>query len=796
MVASIEHRGAYRPEIDGLRAIAVASVVLHHVNREWLPGGYVGVDIFFVISGFLITSIIHRDLAAGTFSLGDFYLRRVRRIMPALLVVTAATLAAGMLLLLPDALERLSRSALYAVFSAANIYFWRFLDDGYFAESSDQEPLLHLWSLGVEEQFYLAWPLLLVLLAGVGRRRVGVAVLAAAAVGVASFTLAEATNASSPKFAYFMLPTRAGELMVGALLALVLERLQPMRGASALLAEGVGLAGMAMIGWSLVALDDLTPFPGLNALYPCLGAGMIILGGSRSKVLQWLLANRAAVGLGLISYSLYLWHWPILAFLRYFFASIAGVHIGVALLAMLVLSLATYRFVERPARRVRWTGWRQVVVLFVLPALLVSLAAGYAVATAGLKTRIESSDRLRRLEAATAPAFEFDENCQISKRVPGILSDPRCLIGYASAAGDAPQILLWGDSHAAHHVGVLDVLGKHGGLRIRNASHSSCPPVFDASSPFAKYEESCLWFQREVRAQIGDGRFNVVVLGAAWSTYEDMPDFEPKLLATIEEIIDGGARVVLLGRVPVQSDYNRQCSQRWIRINGTGCGEPTVRNRRMAFNERLAALQDRDPAIAYLEVGSAICDPERCPSHLDGLPIYFDKSHLSMRGSARVGEHLIATGRADAWLAALSGGAWRSNGQGDGASQVPPVPLPVAAEDGIDRRMFAGLALRVPFQVISDSEIEQDGSRLRKIVVGFERADSRALARQLDRQLVAAGFRRIGMRRVKGGQRFNFRAEDDVRFTLLVLPRSHSEPADSASTGSLELVIARPARGR
>lgn len=291
----------------------------------------------------------------------------------------------------------------------------------------------------VEEQFYLIWPLLLLLFALLRKHRLAVAMLGAVVIAVASFALAEATNETYPKFSYFMLPARAGELMVGALLALVLKRqgggdwmVKP------LLAEVAGIAGLAAIGWSLFFLDDLSPVPGLNALYPCVGAALVILAGTRSRLLQWLLANRPMVWIGLISYSLYLWHWPILAYIRYFHGTVGTTHAVLAVLAMLALSFLSYRFVEHPTRRVHWKGRWQVLFLFLLPAALVLGPAAWFVRTDGLKARIEASAGFKRLEEETAAAFAFDYNCQLSLHAPGILGEPRCLVGSESPGENAP----------------------------------------------------------------------------------------------------------------------------------------------------------------------------------------------------------------------------------------------------------------------------------------------------------------------------------------------------------------------
>jgi len=796
MEISRTQESGYRPEVDGLRAVAVASVVIYHVNKAWLPGGYVGVDIFFVISGFLITSIIWRELQGGTFSLADFYLRRIRRIIPVMLVVVAATLLAGVLLLLPDALGRLSLSSIFSVASAANIYFWRYLDDDYFAEASDQEPLLHLWSLGVEEQFYLVWPLLLLLVAAVRRNGVAIAILVAAVIAIASFALAEATNESNPKFSYFMLPARAGELMVGALLALSLKR---EGGASwlgkPLAAEVVAVAGLAAIGYSVFFLDDLSPFPGLNALYPCVGAALVILAGAHSRLLQWLLANRPMVWIGLISYSLYLWHWPILAFIRYFHDTVAVSHAVAAVVAMLALSFLSYRYVERPSRRVRWPGKWQVLFLFLLPAAFVLVPAAYVVRTDGLKTRIESSAGFKRLEEETAAAFNFEYNCQLSKHVPGILSEPRCLIGADSPADGSPRILLWGDSHASHHIGALDAVARHAGLQIRNASHSSCPPVFGGDYGYGRYKAGCSAFRPYIREHVLNGEFDVVIFGASWASYDKAPGFHDDLLATIAEVRATGARVVLLGRVPTLASYSRECDMRWARLGGSAiCSNQKVRNKGLAINNYLAGLARQDSGMAYLDVGLAICDTEWCPAYLDGRPIYFDRSHLSMRGSWRVGERLIATGQAKDWIEAITGSTagWKGpegGGKHEWRGLLEPVQLPAA--DAADTQLLKGIALRVPYAVASDETTEDGDSRRRKIVIEFEEADARLIGTEISGRMRSAGFRPTGSSDVRGGQRFNFRADGGVRATILVRPRGAVELLNDQATGAMEIIHIR-----
>lgn len=313
---------AYRADIDGLRAIAVLGVILFHVNYRWLPGGFVGVDIFFVISGFLITGILAKEIESGTFSFARFYLRRVRRILPAFLTVLAATLVGGAVILLPQDFASLLASARYTLLFGANIYFAR--ERGYFDQAADELPLLHMWSLAVEEQFYFVWPVMLLAIWGVARliRRVPrrVAILGATLVLlILGFVVSEhLVRRTGSTQGYYSLASRFGELLVGAFAALTSrDTAKAHRGTMSVMA----IVGLAMIAAAYVAIDRQTPYPGWRALLPTVGTALVLYARTRpQEPPTWvarLLGNVCMVRVGLLSYSLYLWHWPVLAFARY-----------------------------------------------------------------------------------------------------------------------------------------------------------------------------------------------------------------------------------------------------------------------------------------------------------------------------------------------------------------------------------------------------------------------------------------------------------------------------------------------
>jgi peptidoglycan/LPS O-acetylase OafA/YrhL len=339
----------YRPEIDGLRAIAVAAVILFHAGFPLFSGGFIGVDVFFVISGFLITSIVVGDLNKGTFSVINFYERRARRILPALFTVMATCLPFAYYLLSPDDLKDFAQSLAAICLFASNVLFWG--ESGYFDTEADLKPLLHTWSLAVEEQFYVVFPLLLLAAWKLVRKAIPIIIVG---VAVVSFFISVEQVIAYPSAAFFLLPSRAWQLLVGALAALVVERWQSaaVRQSSVRLAnETLGWVGMAMIALPLFLFDKRTPFPGLNATLPTLGTAIVLLVSSSGTRVGHLLSWKPLVGLGLISYSAYLWHQPLFAFTKHALLADLSAGLAIGLCAVtIVLAHLSWRYVEQPFR--------------------------------------------------------------------------------------------------------------------------------------------------------------------------------------------------------------------------------------------------------------------------------------------------------------------------------------------------------------------------------------------------------------------------------------------------------------
>lgn len=651
-------RADYRPDIDGLRAVAVLAVVIFHLNKEWLPGGFAGVDVFFVISGFLITGILSRRMAVGTFSFTEFYLSRARRILPATFFCILLTLVAGTHLLLPDDAAALGASAAASAVWAANMYFWTALDTSYFATSSEMVPLLHLWSLSVEEQFYLVWPLLLLLMQRwlpVAARHVMLVVLAAV-----SYQLGQHYLASDPGFAYYMLPARAGELIMGGLAYGASTRLHNL---SSLLRNLLALIGAALTAWSIASLSEAKGFPGHAALAPTLGTALLLLAGSHGRSLVgYVLAMPPLVAVGRISFSLYLWHWPVMALYRYGWGQPATLAAYAGCVAVIVvLTLVSYFLVEKPFRHASVPGIAWPAARFAGISAGIAMLGMYVLLSGGGSALFKPAGyvaKLEQLDADTKPAMEYAYNCQLGSMDEAVLDDPRCVLGNP----DKPvRTLLWGDSHAAHYVGYFKVLAQHHDIAVRNVSMSSCMPLFENSASYTapSLHEACSEFNARMRQEVAN--YDTVVLGSAWVAF-DRDNAREDIARTVAELSARVPNVVIALSVPLFLDYDRQCERKALRYPAMRCqaGRPFSAGVENGTNDNLVALAARFPNVSTFDVHPQLCGDDICYPTLQGKPVYFDAGHLSMAGSQMLGDAALASGTVPAFLT------------GDGGAQTMP----------------------------------------------------------------------------------------------------------------------------
>ena len=496
---------AYRRDIDGLRTVAVLPVCLAHAGIPGFSGGFIGVDIFFVISGFLITGILVREAEEGRFSLLGFYERRARRILPALFAMLAVALAVGYAILPPVQYQGLAQSTVATVIFASNIWFLRVTGD-YFGTEAELEPLLHTWSLAVEEQFYIVFPLIVWLLARRGR---GGLLLTVAAITALSFAASVWAMTGARAENFFLAPLRAWELGLGALLALWRA---PALGRA--MTEGIALGGAGLIAASILLLDGDSAFPGLTALPACLGAAALIWAGAhRRTAVTWLLSTAPFVGIGLISYSLYLWHWPPLVLARLMTGSLElAPATGLALVAFaFVPAVLSWRFIERPFRQSAPTARisrRGVLVMTVVGAGTLAGFAGMVREFDGAIWRFAPEIRATYLAAAERSPVEL--TC--ARRD---LDDLFCPHGVPSAQ---PSVLLWGDSHASAFVPGFAHWLTETGQAGYSIAKGACPPLLGLDRPRDEPGHGCAAFNEGVIAFLAARpEIETVVLSARWA---------------------------------------------------------------------------------------------------------------------------------------------------------------------------------------------------------------------------------------------------------------------------------------
>ncbi|GAA5071124.1 acyltransferase family protein [Lysobacter panacisoli] len=614
----------YKREIDGLRAVAVLSVVLYHAEPSWLPGGFLGVDVFFVISGYLIASLLlieHRQ--TGTLDFVGFYARRVRRLLPALTAVVLATVAMGAALLDANALRALMLSAGASLLFAGNLFF-QFTTGNYFDTPAEEVPLLHLWSLGVEEQFYLLLPgLLLLALRRSSVRGVGIALVLGSIVSLA---LAEYWMQSRPSIAFFQMPARFWEFAIGALVAIAPRG--ALRSQAAIALSWLGLC--AILG--SVALGT-THFPGLGAAPVVLGAGALLWSihdAERPGGASVLLRTRPAVFFGLISYSLYLWHWPLLAFQReVVWQSSTGDRLW-ACAAAVVLACLSYRFIETPFRRpasAKDSRRRTVIVGATASAVL---ALTFVLA------------RPAPLQDPRTAGLDQPENMQrchygLGKDVQRLQSSD-CY----SEPGSSPRVVLWGDSHALAWQPFAWSVAAASGTSAASFTLDACPPLgnFDTRlAEFPRHRDTCRRFNALATAYVREHRPDEVILAGRWlllfeprtnaaTSYQTPESVGAGIDQTVAAVAPYAKKVVLMGPLPRLEASAAKCL---ADVGQARCAMSREQYEQLSKSvwatfRRIAA---KHPNVELVNPADFFCGPTTCPASRDGYALFWDANHVS-----------------------------------------------------------------------------------------------------------------------------------------------------------------------
>lgn len=663
----------YRADIDGMRALAIIAVVLFHAGLRPFSGGFVGVDIFFVISGFLIGGIVYRDIAREKFSFTTFYTRRAKRILPALIAMTLCVSVVGLAILNGEELRKFAQSSAASLLGISNLWFFK--STTYFSPDAHLDPFLMTWSLGVEEQFYLLFPPLMLLLHRIGFKA---AIASIMLLCVLSLIVSVWGTANSPIGAFYLLPSRAWELGLGALVA-VFQAQRPLR-PGRLLKEGLGIVGLLLTGAAIFGLSEQTPFPGIAATLPVFGS-LALICAEGSTINRRVLAAPPLVGIGLVSYSWYLWHWPLMAFVRVCSPEDPPVPLllGVALLA-LAIGFLSWRFVERPFRQhgVPASSAPSGLLLrygFALTACLLIPAIFYL--GNGLPQRM------------VAP----------SRKIADVLAKANvgpCLTGYGgtrlnrSAAcattGPQPRVALLGDSHAAALGPTLRKMAQENQYGFIQFTKASCPPILDVTrsiSNHPRHAAECLFYNRQAIAAVEqDKEVRTVILAAFWSapfeadlagagdSYIDRGTVDASasgiaalragLERTVARLVHSGKRVVVLGDVPrfafdpARQQYSqvlpaRAMLQRILAPSFHLSGEladqhyviPPSGNAAVIVQQTAQAVRGSQ----YLSLADTLCQSGHCKIRDGTKPYYIDSQHLT-----RVGAEVV--------LAPLEGAIW------------------------------------------------------------------------------------------------------------------------------------------
>ena len=628
------HKMTYRRDIDGLRAMAILPILLYHSGIPGFDGGFIGVDIFFVISGFLITSIIMREVNEGNFSFINFWARRARRILPAALIVVIFTLIAGWFFFAPVDYIELGRSARTQAFFAANFFFWG--GSGYFDGPSELKPLLHTWSLAVEEQFYIVFPLVLILLHKLlpTYKRLALILLFSVSL-VASIIWVK----DYPLATFYLLHTRAWELLLGGLLVLLPLHSTQYRA----LAEVVSLAGLATITYCVIKYDSSIVFPGMSAVPPTLAtAALIWANGRHNTIVKQLLSLQPMVWVGLISYSLYLWHWPLIAFARY--SAIDELVLTDKLLlisASVILAYFSWKFIETPFRKKQLLVTNKKMLYSAFASILIVAVVGQQIRMAkGFPLRLPEYAR----NYAIGAIWSKDQKECYKLNQAGEL----CRFGTNDTS--KPELFFWGDSHAAALLpGVIEKTKEHGLITL-HASKSSCLPLLGVGAAL-KGNSKCTAFHQLMINQLRSSGVKHVLIAGAWAAYVNVetvdkksgvsPDvFRNYLIDMVEDLRAENIHVWIVRQVPWQGEAiaHKLTKLAMEHRDTAGVGLPLKEH--LHRQEFVNAVFDglTDDSVTILDPTPLMCTDIFCPAQKDGYSLYKDNDHLSVQGAMMLRE--------------------------------------------------------------------------------------------------------------------------------------------------------------
>lgn len=625
----------YRSDIDGLRAIAVFAVVVFHAFPQWLSGGFVGVDIFFVISGYLITAIVINSIAAGEFSFFEFYSRRVKRIFPALLVMFLVCYGVGWYCLDAEDYGLLGKHIAGGAGFVSNIILWQ--ESGYFDRVANTKPLLHLWSLGVEEQFYLVWPLMTWIALRFRARLTG----AISFVALVSFVYGLWMISQGSAAAYYSPLSRFWELLVGAAVSLLSFTRVTLQEAPTCSRNWLAASGFVMMLTGMFIIHQEFDFPGWWALLPVLGAAGVIAAGPNTVISRKILSHPLLVWFGLISFPLYLWHWPILTYWSLVTLKQPSVSIAfVAVVLSVFLAWLVYRFLECPIRQ---CGQSKTVTVLILFMFLMGCIGFNVFSREGLPSRPRQAEVLKNniKKYLAAPSDSVDCNVIDDKHSPPV----ECF--NPQSPSSKPVVYLWGDSHTANFsYGITLKKLQELDINLLVAMKAGCPPVLNYKPTDRR---KCDEFIQKSLASIEKYKPSTVVLIAYWTRYFTKREFNPlpeeAIVATVAALKKLEVKkVIIIGCFPAYEVSQSKLGERVFVAEQQDRTYERFNQAGFDVDKRIAEIAFRAGA-AFLSPLDALCDKEGClvsANRVKYVPMAYDDSHMTYPGAAYFIEHAVA----------------------------------------------------------------------------------------------------------------------------------------------------------
>lgn len=618
---------SYRSDIDGLRALAVLIVVFFHANFSWFTGGYVGVDVFFVISGFLITSSIEKEILQNTFSFKHFYLRRIRRIIPVLFCVILFCTVPAYFMFASD-FEAYSRTLIHTILSTNDIHLW-INNKEYFTQDSELIPLLHTWSLSVEEQFYFIWPTILLILTKLKSnktKRIIILVLLFFAF-VYSIYLTD----SDPNSAYFLIQGRLFELGIGATLALFWYQLPQV---NKITNSFFSILGLALILAPAILLQKESTFPGFNALWPCLGAALLIYsnkGNDKNEgVVNTVLRNQVIVFIGTLSYSIYLWHWPLFAFLKYFGLELSGIIRISALLAIFILSYFSWKYIEQPFRTTLTFNFKKTILYIMLPVVIV-IGTTYGIIDKydGFPERYPT---LAEFNPKTNYPNNLRKNCFDKFKIGNC---EECFVGIKKDSLDG---VLIGDSFANQTAAFLDVLAKDAHLYIHDSAAGGYPILVnldDKNNPTKdeKYGQERLEYAKQ---------FKTIYIAANWNNISSSKINSARVLNNIEALLRLKKKIVVfdcLRRLPELKLHKLMLSKAYPKnYHESYIFAPEVRTSEYLVYQ----IHKKFPQVIIIDMNESVkIDKTHFTTQINNSIVYRNEDHLNTSGAKLMGEKYL-----------------------------------------------------------------------------------------------------------------------------------------------------------